>query len=185
MDQTPSTIFFGGTQLHDADTLTPSPLAACYSDQLAGRFFHPARAKPGSDPDRPTRVRASRSASMAGLGSPSISRWIPFQSKPGSQFPHLEGSLTWDGPTLWFTPLQQLDPNQVYQVAISAGAQSIHGHKLWKSITWQASVREPALLYLVLDTDEGGLYRLDFSTGESVTSKQMKSFLGRSVRMEY
>ncbi len=39
MDQTPSTIFFGGTQLHDAITLTPSPLSAHYSDQLAGYFF--------------------------------------------------------------------------------------------------------------------------------------------------
>ena len=90
-----------------------------------------------------------------------------------------------DVPTLWFTPLQQPDSRQVYQVTISAGAQSIHGRKLWKSITWKVSVREPAHLYLVLDTDGGDLYRFDFSTGESVTSKQMKSFLERSVRMEY
>jgi len=185
MDQTPSTNFFGGTQLHDAITLTPSPLSAHYSDQLAGYFFI-LRLQ--------NRVQALTAPPGSGrAGQQQWQVWSDLQSADGHPFsrspvhnsPPLEGSFTWDGPTLWFTPLQQLDPNQVYQVAISAGAQSIHGHKLWKSSTWQASVREPALLYLVLDTDEGGLYRFDFSTGESVTSKQMKSFLGRSVRMEY
>ncbi|MGI6276639.1 MAG: Ig-like domain-containing protein [Brevefilum fermentans] len=86
--------------------------------------------------------------------------------------PSLEGSLAWDGSTLWFTPLQQLDRSQVYQVTISAGAQSIDGRKLWKAITWQASVREPALLYLVLDSDGGDLFRFDFDTGQSASLTQ-------------
>lgn len=81
--------------------------------------------------------------------------------------PEVEGAFTWEGSTLWFVPGERLDPEEVYQVIIAAGAESANGRKLRMPITWQAIVREPDLLYLVLDTTGGDLWRFEFNSGET------------------
>ena len=81
--------------------------------------------------------------------------------------PQVEGKFFWEGQTLWFNPHQVLDLGQVYQVSIHAGAESETGRKLSTPITWQAAIRAPSLLYLVLDTTGGDLWRYDFTTGST------------------
>jgi Tol biopolymer transport system component len=81
--------------------------------------------------------------------------------------PSVEGGFAWDGATLWFIPHPKLNPGQIYQVTISEGAESENGRKLSAPFTWQATVREPALLYLVLDTTGGDLWRYEFTSNET------------------
>jgi Tol biopolymer transport system component len=81
--------------------------------------------------------------------------------------PEVEGAFPWDGPTLWFVPDERLDPGQVYQLTIAAGAESANGRKMRTPITWQAIVREPDLLYLVVDTTGGDLWRFEFNSDET------------------
>lgn len=89
--------------------------------------------------------------------------------------PPIEGQFNWDGPTLWFAPQQQLVSGQVYQMTINSGAQSEFERKLTAPITWQGTVREPDLLYLVLDTTGGDLWRYEFSTGDSFALTETNS----------
>lgn len=83
-----------------------------------------------------------------------------------SVLPEVEGTFTWEGPTLWFIPAEKLDPGQNYQLTINPGVEADSGRQLMTPITWEAVVREPDLLYLVLDTNGGDLWRFEFSTGE-------------------
>jgi Tol biopolymer transport system component len=81
--------------------------------------------------------------------------------------PHIEGEFSWDWNTLYFIPGEKLDPGQTYQVSIAPGAQAENGRKLRTPIEWQVTVREVDLLYLVLGTQGGDLWRYDFATGQT------------------
>ena len=79
--------------------------------------------------------------------------------------PEVKGTFTWEGTTLWFTPDESLAPAQTYRVAIAAGAEAENGRQLGTPITWQALIREPDLVYLVLDTSGGDLWRFNYASG--------------------
>ncbi|MFU8826942.1 MAG: Ig-like domain-containing protein [Brevefilum sp.] len=79
--------------------------------------------------------------------------------------PAVQGDFVWEGRTLWFTPRQPLDPTQVYQVTVSPGAEAANSRRLHTPIIWQASVREPDILFLRLDTTGGDLWRYEFASG--------------------
>jgi Tol biopolymer transport system component len=81
--------------------------------------------------------------------------------------PHIEGELSWDLNTLWFIPGEKLDPGQTNQASIAPGAQAVNGRKLRQPIEWQVTIREVDLLYLVLGTQGGDLWRYDFATGQT------------------
>jgi Tol biopolymer transport system component len=79
--------------------------------------------------------------------------------------PALQGQITWEGNTLWFTPERAFDPDLVYTATLSRGAQALSGRTLGKAHTWQVEVRHPDLVYLSLDTTGGDLWRYEWATG--------------------
>jgi Tol biopolymer transport system component len=81
--------------------------------------------------------------------------------------PYVEGEFAWDRNTLWLIPVEKLDPGQTYHASIAPGAQAENGRKLRQPIEWQVTVREVDLLYLVLGTQGGDLWRYDFATGQT------------------
>jgi len=95
----------------------------------------------------------------------------PMQAKSVEQRfsiqPEVSGNFSWEGNTLWFSPEAWLDPAQIYQVKITAGAEAFNGRALSKPLTWQVLVREPDILYLVLNETGGELWRYEFSSGST------------------
>ena len=81
--------------------------------------------------------------------------------------PTVEGTFDWQEHTLWFTPNQKLNPEQIYQATIALGAEAENGQKLNRAITWQIAIREPDLLYLALNTTGGDLWRYEFASGKT------------------
>lgn len=79
--------------------------------------------------------------------------------------PKVEGTFSWEGTTLWLVPDGSLGPGQTYRLAIATGAEAENGRQLRTPITWQATIREPDLVYLVLDTTGGDLWRLEVASG--------------------
>jgi Tol biopolymer transport system component len=76
--------------------------------------------------------------------------------------PAITGQFQWEGNTFWFLPDQALDPTQAYQATIAPGAEAENGRKLRTALTWKVNVRIPSLVYLVLDTSGGDLWRYEF-----------------------
>lgn len=80
--------------------------------------------------------------------------------------PHVEGDFSWEEDrTLWFSPSVLLDPETDYQVRIAAGAQAESGRKLMQDYSWTVAVRQPDILYLVLQDIGGDLWRYERDTG--------------------
>ena len=80
--------------------------------------------------------------------------------------PHVEGELYWeDAQTLWFTPSGLLDPETAYLFTIAAGAEAESGRKLLQDYSWTVPVRQPDILYLVLDEAGGDIWRYETETG--------------------
>lgn len=84
-----------------------------------------------------------------------------------SILPEVAGDLISESKSFWFIPNDKLDPAQAYQVTIAAGAESLSGRKLRKPIVWEVKVREPDLLYLVLEKTGGDLWLFDSTSGQT------------------
>jgi Tol biopolymer transport system component len=80
--------------------------------------------------------------------------------------PHIEGELSWeDTQTLWFTPSGLLNPETDYAFTIAAGAEAESGRELLQDYSWTIPVRQPDILYLVLQDIGGDLWRYETETG--------------------
>ena len=78
--------------------------------------------------------------------------------------PKNPGEFQWENNTLWFKPETTWQPEQTYSFTLQAGAVSKDGRTLLDEQTWQAVVRQPGIIYLVLEGNGGDLWRLDFET---------------------
>ncbi len=78
--------------------------------------------------------------------------------------PVMPGDFLWENDTLWFRPATTWQPDQVYSFTLQTGAESQDGRLLLEEQSWQAAVRQPGIIYLVLDEHGGDLWRLDFET---------------------
>lgn len=85
-----------------------------------------------------------------------------------SILPEKTGRFSWEGTTLWFIPGESFAPGQTYRVEIATGAEAENGRKLGTPIRWQATIRKPDLVYLVLDSTGGDLWRLELATGTTL-----------------
>lgn len=80
--------------------------------------------------------------------------------------PQVEGEFTWEEDrTFWFSPSVLLDPEIEYQVSITAGAEAESGRKLLNDVSWEVTVRQPDIVYLVLEEEGGDLWRYQMNTG--------------------
>jgi Tol biopolymer transport system component len=77
--------------------------------------------------------------------------------------PEVPGQFEWKEDTLRFFPDSPLDPDQNYQLSLSAGAKSANGRDLLESLTWSLAIRSPDILYLVPGNHGGELWRWDTS----------------------
>jgi len=96
----------------------------------------------------------------------------PMLSSSGNQpitlTPPIEGTTSWDGSTLIFTPVEPLQPNTTYTINLVGSLQSKQGRALISETAWQFTTRAPHLLYIALDDNEyDQLYRLDLTTQET------------------
>ena len=80
--------------------------------------------------------------------------------------PNTDGEFIWeDAQTLWFMPSEPLDPTTDYEVALKPGAQAESGREIVRQQTWTIAVRQPDILFLVLDDFGGDLWRYETETG--------------------
>ena len=75
--------------------------------------------------------------------------------------PTVSGHFDWEEDTLWFFPDTMLDPDQEYQLSLSAGAKSANNRTLLESQQWTLSIRSPDILYLVPGDHGGELWLWD------------------------
>lgn len=62
--------------------------------------------------------------------------------------PPVEGQFSWEGNTLWFTPVIILDPSLTYQVVLAAGVRSQSNRILQKTVEWSFKVRAADILFM-------------------------------------
>jgi Tol biopolymer transport system component len=79
--------------------------------------------------------------------------------------PHVEGQITWEGNQLSFTPATLLHPDIEYHVSIKAGTESENGRRLLSDYSWTVSVRQPDIVYLVINEVAGDLWLYSTDTG--------------------
>lgn len=77
--------------------------------------------------------------------------------------PAVSGRFEWEANTLWFFPDTLLDPEQTYQLTLTAGAQSANERELLETLAWTVTIRPPDILYLVLSQNGGDLWRWDMT----------------------
>jgi Tol biopolymer transport system component len=83
--------------------------------------------------------------------------------------PMVTGRFEWEENILWFFPETTFDPDQVYQLSLSAGAQSANGRTLLKTQHWTLSISSQDILYLILVGNGGELWLWD-STNNTTRS---------------
>ncbi len=81
--------------------------------------------------------------------------------------PPITGDLSWEDNTLWFSPIEPLDPAIEYQVSIASGVRAENNRELIEPFTFTVQIREPDLLFLVLDDLGGDIWRYEFGTGQT------------------
>jgi Tol biopolymer transport system component len=77
--------------------------------------------------------------------------------------PTVSGHFKWEENILWFLPDSMLDPDQAYQLLLSAGVKSANGRALLESQQWTVSIRKLDILYLVPGDHGGDLWRWDMT----------------------
>ena len=82
--------------------------------------------------------------------------------------PQIEGDITWeDSQTFWFTPSGLLDPETDYEVTIAGGAEAESGRKIINDLSWTITIRQPDILYLVVEDFGGDLWRYETETAST------------------
>jgi Tol biopolymer transport system component len=83
--------------------------------------------------------------------------------------PAVPGRFEWEGETLWFFPETPLDPEQIYTLTVTEGAEASTGRELIETLRWTIAVRPPDILYLNLDVSGGDLWLWDVA-GQTATA---------------
>ena len=77
-----------------------------------------------------------------------------------------EGYLQWvDDTTMRFVPLRPYEHDTVYTVILNAGEVAINGREVKKRQTWEFTIREPLVAYLLTDGVESSIWSVDLNGG--------------------
>jgi len=94
-----------------------------------------------------------------------------------SMDPILEGYLEWvDSRTVQFVPIKPFEQNTVYKLAISPEILNTDGHELKKERSWEFTVRDPQIAYLVTDANQSSIWTIDLkgSPPKRLTDESVK-----------
>lgn len=88
-----------------------------------------------------------------------------------------EGYLEWvNDRTVNFVPNKPFALNTNYTLTINAGVVTSNGDEIKKSHSWNFSVREPMVAYMLTDANQSGVWAIDLQGGEAkrLTSDEIK-----------
>lgn len=88
-----------------------------------------------------------------------------------------EGYLEWvDTYSMRYVPLKPFERGVNYSVKVSAGEININGREVKKAQTWEFSVREPRVAYLISENGQSGIWSMDTSGSDAkrLTSEDIK-----------
>lgn len=88
-----------------------------------------------------------------------------------------EGYLEWTNErTAYFVPIKPFALNTNYKLTVSAGAINTNGAEIKNSRSWNFSVREPLVAYMLTDANQSGVWTIDLNGSEPkrLTSEDIK-----------
>ena len=81
--------------------------------------------------------------------------------------PEIQGEIFWQGERIWFRPLQAFEPDTEYQARLSGEITAVDGDTFNVDRTWTFTIRDPLLLYYVLDDQGGEIWRSNADGSET------------------
>jgi Tol biopolymer transport system component len=80
----------------------------------------------------------------------------------------VKGKFEWtDSKTLQFIPTEPYQPGIVYSLTFTPGALAKNNAILKRTQSWKIQIRQPLIVYLVVDQDKGRLWTVAMDSGES------------------
>lgn len=79
-----------------------------------------------------------------------------------SVYPVLEGYLEWvDSRTVQYVPIRPFELNTIYKLTLNPDVITASGRELKKGHTWEFTVRDPLVVYLLTDANQSSLWAMD------------------------
>ncbi len=94
-----------------------------------------------------------------------------------SMDPIVDGYLEWvDSRTMQFVPIKPFELDTVYKLTLSPGILAATGRELKQMQTWEFTVRDPQVVYLLTDDNQSSLWAMDLNKNpaQRITPENIK-----------